>query len=162
MFLLLIPNLPETYILPAKNVAISVPVQAGTTIVAAASLIFNPNKSHLTFNTHYFNLGICERYFPARVWKYTVCIRTENMLKEEINITCSRLRECGADVEKKIARELGSSRPFCARVYFTILPAGGGEGEGVLEYVLGGCVPPRPPNVNRVLERVCSRGDTPL
>ena len=41
------------------------------------------------------------------------------------------------------------------------LPPGGGGG-GVLGYILGGYVPPGSPNLDPVLERICTQNDTPF
>ena len=38
-------------------------------------------------------------------------------------------------------------------------PPGGG---GVLGYILGGYVPPGSPNLDPVLERICTQNDTPF
>ena len=38
----------------------------------------------------------------------------------------------------------------------------GGGGGGVLGYILGGYVPPGSPNLDPVLERICTQNDTPF
>ena len=38
----------------------------------------------------------------------------------------------------------------------------GGGGGGVLGYILGGFVPPGSPNLDPVLERICTQNDTPF
>ena len=41
-------------------------------------------------------------------------------------------------------------------------PTPGGGGGGVLGYILGGYVPPGSPNLDPVLERICTQNDTPF
>ena len=38
----------------------------------------------------------------------------------------------------------------------------GSRGGGVLGYILGGYVPPGSPNLDPVLERICTQNDTPF
>ena len=43
-----------------------------------------------------------------------------------------------------------------------VMGGGGGGGWGVLGYILGGYVPPGSPNLDPVLERICTQNDTPF
>ena len=50
----------------------------------------------------------------------------------------------------------------CVTAENTPLLPGGGEGGGALGYILGGYVPPGSPNLDPVLERICTQNDTPF
>ena len=78
-----------------------------------------------------------------------------NQLHLPVDFRENTLGGWGGGGATETLRTLPHTRPCSAAFCSPVLAREGGTQVG-----LGGCVLPRPPNVDPVLERICNRGDT--